>query len=321
MLQPHPTRPRGLEDLRWPSLTQTEKLAVAAVLARYGGAPAHAHLDNVAFELRECEGRHIPLVLTPLQNRTIAQALERLAAELEAAGDRFREAPAVARTAHYSAGYLRSLLDRLVKGAAAEGGEGLERIVELLALDAPREASPDLLVERGLVRLRTLGAAEVLEPVLGRYAHAAAQRCRELSSAAAASPDDADFELEIVDANEERRELARRSFAAALASLKEDDRAGWTAFLVGLRTGVVEGCSNAPDYPDLAHAAAQIAHFLATSVRAHLRELDGLPWEAVSPGLKAILDRYPTLKRERSLREFVRAEIRRAAPARVPPRR
>jgi hypothetical protein len=46
-----------------------------------------------------------------------------------------------------------------------------------------------------------------------------------------------------------------------------------------------------------------------------------LPWEAVSPGLKAILDRDPALKRERSLREFVRAEIRRAAPARAPPRR
>ncbi len=312
------TRQRGLEDLRWPSLTRTEKLTVAAVLARYGGGPSHAHLDNVAFELRECEGRHVPLVLTPLQNRTIAQALECFAAELEAAGDGFREAPTVARTAHYSAGYLRSLLDRLVKGALAQDGEGLDRIVEMLALDAPRDASPGLLVERGIARLRTLGAAEVLQPLLGRCSQAAAQRCRERSSAAGARPVDADFELEIADGNGERSALARRSFAAALSSLKEDDRAGWASFLVRLRSGLVEGCRNAPAYPDTAQVAAQVAHLIATSVRAHLRELAGLPWEAVSPGLKAILNRYPALKQESSLREFVKAEVRRAAPARAP---
>lgn len=304
---PVPARQRGLEDLRWPSLTRPEKLAVAAVLVRYTGGPAHAHLDNVAFELLECTSGHVPLVLTPLQNRTIAQAMESFAAGLESAAERFAATPEVARTAHYSAGYLRSLLDRLVKGAAANAEEGLERVVQLLALDAAAPARPGALVSRALERLEPLGAVEVLEPVLPGYADEAARRCLEAPKA-----DDDDFDFEIVDVRAARSRLARRVFATALSALGEDG-AGWLSFLASLREGRVEGCENAPEYPEVTRAATRVAYTIAQSIRAHLAELAGLPWDAVSPGLKAILDRHPTLKREASLRAFVFAEIRRAA--------
>jgi hypothetical protein len=304
---PLPARQRGLEDLRWPSLTRPEKLAVAAVLVRYTGGPAHAHLDNVAFELLECTSGHVPLVLTPLQNRTIAQAMESFAAGLESAAERFPAAPEVARTAHYSAGYLRSLLDRLVKGAAADAGEGMDRVVQLLALDAASPAGPGALVSRALERLRLLGALEVLEPVLPGYADEAARRCRE----ALPKADDGGFDIEIVDVRAARSRLARRVFAAALSGLGQDG-AGWLSFLASLREGRVQGCEDAREYPEVTRAATRVAYTLAKSIRAHLAELAGLPWDAVSPGLKAILDRYPALKREASLREFVTAEIRRA---------
>ncbi len=291
---------------------------MAAVLARYEGGPVHAHLDNVAFELMECTSGHVALVLTPLQNRTIALALEGFAQGLESAADQFHKAPAIARTAHYSAGYLRSLLDRLVKGGAADATEGLERVVQLLALDAPASPRPGTLVLRALERLKPLEAVEVFASVLPRYAEEAARRCCEAGPSAASEADDFDFE--IVDESAARSQLARKVFAAALGGLRESG-SQWLSFLAALREGKIEGCEEAPEYPEVARAATQIAHTIAKAIRAHLAELAGLPWDAVSPGLKAILDRYPALKREPCLREFVTAEVRRTAPKRAPPAR
>jgi hypothetical protein len=306
-------RTHGLEELRWQSLTRPEKLLIAGFLESARQAPAHLHLETVAFELREAArpGLAVPLVLTSQQNRVIAQVLEAQSAALEEASEKFAAQPAVARSAHYAAGYLRSLVDRLVRGATAEREAGLERIVQLLLLDAPHEAGLDLagqLVRAAAARLKELGLGEIFLPVLTSYA-AEAVVAAATHSGPALAVDDAAYEFEIVDVTEERVTLADRIFHAALDRLAQDER-GWPSFVADLGAGLVAGCETAREYSDVAESAASTAFALASAIRRHLTEMADSPWEAVSPGLKSILDSYPALKRQAAVKEFVKAEVR-----------
>ncbi|MBI5542862.1 MAG: hypothetical protein HY901_03165 [Deltaproteobacteria bacterium] len=306
---------RGLEELRWQSLTRPEKLVVAGLIEAATAAPVHAHLDNVAFELREAAaspGLSVPLVLTHLQNRAIAEVLEQRAEALEQASQGFPGAPATARSAHYAAGYLRFLIDRLVRGAIAERDAGLHRIVQLLLLDAPLEAADELgagLVQATQQRLVALGLGSSFKPVLQLYAGEAAAAAATAGSSRALAADDAAFEFEIVDVDEERRALAGLAFAAALGALAGPDP-GWDAFVASLRAGGVAGCEAAQEHPDVAENAASTAREIASSISRHLSEMADSPWEAVSPGLKSILDTYPALKRHAALKDFVKQEVR-----------
>ena len=119
--------------------------------------------------------------------------------------------------------------------------------------------------------------------------------------------------------------LADRIFGAAMGALGGSE-VGWSPFVAALAAGQVPGCEAARDYVDVAEHAASTAYSLATSIRRHLSEMSDSPWEAVSPGLKSILDAYPALKSQPALKEFVKAEVRKrfevkpspAAPAGLP---
>ncbi|MGI5865582.1 MAG: hypothetical protein ACOX6T_26470 [Myxococcales bacterium] len=303
-----PTIRRSIEDLHWRSLTAQEKLVVASLLERSNGGTAH--LEMIAADLRDdaLHGPTMPLVLTPLQNRAVASALERAAEEAERLAEAWTDSPAIARTGHYVAGYLRSLIDRLVKGAAADPAASYARIAQLLRVERPDASSAQPLaagmVERTCQRLEVFGLGTALWPVIEAYAAQAAQAAM---SAPSREEDDCDFV--IVDVLEERRELARAAFDAALGALW-DDEAGWADFLSALKAGAVAGCEAAPELDGVAADAAHAAYAIATSLRAHLREMRDSPWEAVSPGLKAILDRHPALKGIPRLQEFLRHEVR-----------
>ncbi len=306
-------RTRGLEDLRWQSLTRPERLVVAALLETATG-PSHLHLDNVAFELRESAESSVavPLVLTQQQNRAVSQVLERLADSVEQGAERFAADPAAARTAHYAAGYLRSLLDRLVRGNVADRRSGLDRVLQMLLLDPPERAAGDLasaMVQATEDRLQAAGLGRSMRPVLHAYSEEAALEAQSGRAAHALALDDAALEFEIVDATEERRRLAHAAFDAALLALGAGQ--AFDEFRAALARGVVPGCEAARDYPDVAGQAVGTALELASSIRRHLEELVDAPWEAVSPGLKSILDAYPTLKRQAALKDFVRVEVRR----------
>ncbi|MGC4115776.1 MAG: hypothetical protein QM765_14480 [Myxococcales bacterium] len=169
MAPSHDSRIRGLEDLRWQSLTKPEKLLVAGLLEAAHDAPRSAHLENVAFELRDAAsvGGGVALVLTSGQNRAIAQVIEIQAASLEEASGKFAASPAVARTAHYAAGFLRSLVDRLVRGGSAAPQAAQDRIVQLLLLEVPNLSGAELervLVKAAEERLEALGVARLLPP-------------------------------------------------------------------------------------------------------------------------------------------------------------
>ncbi len=308
------SRIRGLEDLRWQSLTKPEKLLVAGLLEAAKDAPATAHLENVVYELRDAAaaGPGVALVLTSRQNRVIAEVLEAQAEALEQASGRFAAAPAVARSAHYAAGYVRSLVDRLVRGDCAAPQAGKDRVLQMLLLEVPALQGAEL--ERGLVlaageRLQALGLGRSFEPVLRAWAaEAAAQAPGAGSRAAAVAVDDASFDFEIVDVTEERRRVASATFDASIEALARGTPP-WGHFVADLVAGKVKGCESARDYADAAESAARTAYELASAIRAHLQELAGSPWEAVNPGLKAILDAYPALKRQGSLQDFVRVEV------------
>lgn len=305
------SRLRGLDDLRWHSLTRPERLLVAGLLERAGEVPALAHLDNVAFELRASTppGACVPLVLTSLQNRAVAATLEGAAEDLERGSQRFAGTPAIARSAHYGAGLLRSLVDRLVRGAPADPEAARERVLQLLLLDAPEGTGPGrvrALLDAALRRLHALGLGDSFAPVLEAHADEAATR----APAPAAPAEDASFEFEIVDVTAERMLLAQRAFGAALNTLGRDE--AWKDFVAALGTGRVAGCEAAPEHPEVAQRAASKAFTLASSIRRHLAEMSDAPWDAVSPGLKAILDTHPALKQQPSLKDFVRAEVRRS---------
>jgi hypothetical protein len=107
---------------------------------------------------------------------------------------------------------------------------------------------------------------------------------------------------------EERRRVASATFDASIEALARGTPP-WGHFVADLVAGKVEGCESARDYADAAESAARTAYALASAIRAHLQELAGSPWEAVNPGLKAILDAYPALKRQGSLQDFVRVEV------------
>ena len=128
-------------------------------------------------------------------------------------------------------------------------------------------------------------------------------------SGPALAVDDAAYEFEIVDVTEERVTLADRIFHAALDRLAQDER-GWPSFVADLGAGLVAGCETAREYSDVAESAASTAFALASAIRRHLTEMADSPWEAVSPGLKSILDSYPALKRQAAVKEFVKAEVR-----------
>ena len=307
---------RGLEELRWQSLTGPEKLVVSRFLES-SSAPPHAHLDHVAIELRQAASSlyPVPLVLTPLQNRTISSVLVSEAQALENASEKFADQPAVARTGHYAAGYLRSLVDRLVKAASADPETGRERVVQLLLVEGVEAGAPQAVATRlaqaAAVRLQVLGFPGRFGPVLDAYAEEASRRSSiQMPPKASSSVDDAAFDFEIVDVTEAEMEIARRTFEAALQILWIEET-GWNDFVASLGSGRVRGCEGAVDYPAAAEGAATTAYSLVTEVRKHLHELAGLPWEAVSPGLKSILDRYPALKQQASVKDFVREEVRR----------
>ncbi len=309
-----PSTRRSIEDLHWRSLTAPEKLVVASLLERSKGCTAH--LEMIAADLRD-DARHgptMPLVLTPLQNRAVAQALEREADEAERLAEGWTDSPAISRTGHYVAGYLRSLIDRLVKGAEAKPSVRLEWIAQLLLVERPDATGAQPLaagmVERTCQRLEVFGLGNALWPVIEACAAEAAQVALD---APASEEDDCDFV--IVDAIEERRELARAVFEAALDALWEDE-ARWSGFVWTLRAGSVAGCEAAPELGGVAANAANAAYAIVSGLRAHLQEMRGAPWEAVSPGLKAILDRFPALKGMPRLKEFLRHELRKHPAAR-----
>lgn len=308
-------RIRGLEDLRWQSLTKPEKLLVAGLLETATDAPKSAHLENVAFELRDAASTAggVALVLTSSQNRAIAHVLEARAGLLEAASTKFHANPATARSAHYAAGYLRSLVDRLVRGGSAAPEAAKERIVKLLLLDVPPLKGAEL--ERALVkaaeeRLHALGSGASFLPVLKAYASEAAASAAD-AAARAGAVDDAsfDFDIDVDEATEEQKTLASATFDASLAALAAGSPP-WSSFVSDLMAGKVEGCELAKSFPDAAESAARTAFELVANVRAHLQELAGSPLEAVSPGLKAIVDAYPALKRQPALQAFIEAEVK-----------
>ncbi|HEY3450870.1 MAG TPA: hypothetical protein VGK67_31220 [Myxococcales bacterium] len=314
MAPSHESRIFGLEDLRWQSLTKPEKLLVAGLLETAHDAPKSAHLENVAFELRDAAsaGGGVALVLTSSQNRAIAEVIEKQAGALEAASGRFHASPAIARSAHYAAGFLRSLVDRLVRGGSAAPQAARDRVLQLLLLDVPKLEGAEL--ERALVhaadeRLETLGVGTSFQPVLKAYSAEA------VAAAASAVPrvapvDDASFDFEIAEVNEEQMKLAAATFDASIAVLAKGTPP-WSSFVSDLMAGQVPGCEPAKHHPNAAESAARTAFELVASIRAHLQELAGSPLEAVSPGLKAIVDAYPALKRQPSLQAFVDAEVKR----------
>lgn len=299
---------RGLEDLHWSSITSPEKLVIAGLLEHAEDASKIAHLDLVAEELRDdarCKSP-IPLVLTPRQNRAVAKAIEDRADRVEAASERFADQPLINRSGNLVAGYLHSVIDRLIKGAAAEQDSGRERIVHLLLLERPAPGAPRerarTLVEAASSRLNAFGIGNALWPVLEQFAPQAAEQ----------SADDEILDFEIVDGAEERRVLALRAFEAALRALWDDDLA-WPTFLRDLHAGAVEGCGGgAAEHPALVGKAASTALAITSAIRTHLQQARDLAWEAVRPGLKAILDNYPALKDNTVLREFVKSQLKRS---------
>jgi hypothetical protein len=130
-----------LEDLEWSSLCKQERLVVASIIERAEGFELE-HLGMVAEDLRDqvCSGLGAPLLLTARQSRAVARAIEREAVRLEDAAERWRDSPAIELTARHASGFLRTLLDRLLKRPAAASAVGLPRIVQLLLVEPPDAA-------------------------------------------------------------------------------------------------------------------------------------------------------------------------------------
>ena len=321
-----PERP-GLGALRWGCLNQAERLVVAALVEAAAEEFGNRARQDVTLALRKPEVGGP--VLDEANNRRVAELLEQRAKGLEAEAERHLKAPALFRSAHYLAGYLRSLLDRLVRGVGESDPNASGRIVELMLLEPPSGAEPDLLAQRLLsgarARLDALGLGPSLDPILWANAGEAARRFLSRGNA----PEEArDFDIdeepfsddafdidvssagddfEIVDERHERRELACQVFDATVRALEVGG--SWNDFFAALLEGKVRGCKGARESPRVAARAATTAHVLVLSIRGHLERMSGWPWEAIQPGLKALIDRYPALKRRSSLKEFVRQEI------------
>ncbi|MGC4115775.1 MAG: hypothetical protein QM765_14475 [Myxococcales bacterium] len=124
-----------------------------------------------------------------------------------------------------------------------------------------------------------------------------------------------DFDIDGDEVTEEQCTLASKSFDASMAVLAKGSPV-WSSFVSDLMAGKIEGCEAAESFPDAAESAARTAFDLVANIRAHLQELAGSPLEAVSPGLKAIVDAYPALKRQPSLQTFIEGEVK----GRFPPK-
>lgn len=312
---------RGLEDLRWYSLSKAERLVIAALLERATDVPVHVHLDNVAFELRSCSQLRTstPLVFTPLQNRVVAETLEKQAVYQERNAQNLLNQPALERSSHYVAGYLRFLVHRLVKGESPEKENevGRKHLLELLLLHAspscPLEHQDEklelLIVEATNEQLGWLGLKDVFLPAMESIAQSAVQNWKFRLSPVTVTNDTA-FDLEIVDSNAERLHLAQSVFDCAMKQLSCQE-IPWSDFVARLIRGEISGCQDAREYPGTAQKAATIAYTISCALHQHLEDMADASWAAVSPGMKSIIDGYPSLKKRRSLKNFIRCVVSR----------
>ncbi len=310
---------RGLEDLRWYSLSKAERVVIADLLERTTDIPAHVHLDNVVFELRSCSQLTVstPMVFTPLQHRVVAETLEKQAAYQERNAQNFVDQPALERSAHYVAGYLRFLVHRLVKGESPEKERevGRKHLLELLLLHAspccPLEHEDEklelLIVEATNQQLDLLGLKDIFLPAMESIAPSAIQNWKSRLSPVVVTNDTA-FDLEIVDSNAERLHLAQSVFDCAMEQLSRQETP-WGDFVARLTKGEISGCQSAREYPGTAQKAATVAYTLACALHRHLETMADASWAAVSPGMKSIIDGYPSLKKRRSLKSFIRCEV------------
>jgi hypothetical protein len=334
-----PERRRGgIEELCWSALTGPELQVVADLLATLAGEDPVAHLDIVIEELRFARGASNPglaLAFTPRQNRGVAEALQRVADRFEIRSD-----PLPGRAMQFVAGYVRTLADRLIRGHMPGTEPKAMRESSQLLL---KKAGATLLLRRDLNAGRAAGSVDVLvesfakvgitsvwfRPLAGEVASAAEALYAELraaavpapstaapatpsaaSKAAEARPADADDELldfQISNATQEMRRMARGVFDEAIKSLGGGE--SFPDLLHRLHSGQVEGLEKAAAQPVVVGVAANTALTIATLFRQTLRDSAGLPREALLPGLKAIIDRYPGLKKSDAMKGFLKRSL------------
>lgn len=317
---------RGIEDLRWYSLSSSEKYLVASLLewtqTKSIRLP-YLHIDFVIEQIRDQfeYKEKLPLLLTPNQNRRVAELLELCASEIEEKSAADKTDAFTRRTGNLFAGLIRSLVARLIKGKENQSAD-TETIVRILLNEhrmgvAIGEDGDGWIsgINRKLEKLGCLKAN--FQPLFREFIGKAKQAMAEKPEVAKLTAeelakrveDEEMDDMDVLSASAETGEIARLTFDAAMETLKENDST-WSKFLHDLNTGNIKGLEKAQEHPDIIGAASNIAYTLAKLIRNHLEESGDLSREAVMPGLKSILDRYPGLKKREAVKNFVKYQLR-----------
>ncbi|GAB4295837.1 MAG: hypothetical protein Kow0090_10880 [Myxococcota bacterium] len=319
---------RGLSDLRWQSLSSAEKLLIASLLEEHlqsGKAERYLHLDIVIEQMRDQFNftEKLPLMLTPNQNRSVAAAIENKAVEIENRAMQNDIDPSTRRVGLLFVAYLRSLVARLIRGKDADKAEE-DTIVRMLVwerrLNTEKGAKGEGWVEEMKKRFEKLGGQGLaIEPLFMENIAEAEARPISLTAETPSTAsigesvdrmfaDDELADMEIVSSSQEMADIIKAAFDAAMKSLADGEN--WPKFLSDLLGGKIKGLEKAPQYSAAIGVAANSAFSLARLVRNHIEEAKELPREAFMPGLKAVLDKYPGLKKRDSVKAFVKNELR-----------
>ena len=338
---------KTLEDLRWKSLNKLERRFLSELIQdRAQKVDPVLNLEIIAEELGDSYyGLGGPIILTPRQNLAIANCIEACADEIESHSGKLMGADG--RAGHFFAGYIRRLLDRLIKGEIGKNDETAATLVKravvaYMVVDGEHRSAKDLAekVVRGMARYNLPGhalmaelyktAGEVVkgeveqfraDPLASPQAEARrdddeVQQMIRRGDAMASAPDiesedfdDDILDFEITDTREDVQYLARETFDQVLEKLEQEPGC-FQELLKQLTRGEIEGLEAAPDHIAEVTAAANIAFSIFTQISNQLNQVGGINKEALMPGLRSILDQYPGLKKRESLKRFVKNAVK-----------